>query len=112
MMHYKSIHSENSKEVDLGTKVLDGDLEILHTCSICDQQFNWKSDLLRHSKIHSDDPKQKCEGCDKEFSRKDYLRKPLIDCNRFTCKVCQQKFSKEKDIIRLKCSHGTQKIQV
>jgi len=50
-------------------------------CEVCHRSFSTKSNQLRHSRLHSNgDLKCPTSGCEKTFTRPDYLKKHLEKC--------------------------------
>ena len=47
------------------------------TCAICDKEFERKSHLKKHERIHTNEKPFQCEYCEKKFTAKSNLNKHL-----------------------------------
>jgi len=85
--------------------------ERAHICSICGRGFDRKDALLRHSKIHESESKNKCKTCKQEFPTKmdlvihksTHIKKPKIKNETllqdlFMCNVCNKGFDKKEKL--------------
>ena len=48
-----------------------------HWCSVCHRQFNWKSNLKRHMRIHTGEKPFACTICDKRFSNSSNMKQHI-----------------------------------
>ncbi len=96
-------------------KVLNKDLEHdtdMNTCHICNKQFSSKSNLSRHTRIHSWEKPFYCNLCDKTFSRKSYLtqhKKVHTDDKPYSCDECGKSFSVNSHLTNHRRIHSGQK---
>ena len=64
----------------------------LYTCHSCLKTFTSRSNLERHSRLHTGHKPYSCTICDKAFSRKDHLSNHMTK-HAFKCSSCSKKFS-------------------
>ena len=57
-------------------------LNITQNCSIYHKAFKSKQNLYQHMKTHNDDKPFKCNNCNKEFRRKEELKKHVYSCKK------------------------------
>lgn len=83
----------------------------LYSCSHCGKTFRRKSDLQRHSVVHTGERPHKCSICEKHFKQKCRLTEQIkihtIDKN-YHCCVCEKGFSGKCNLTRhLRAQHRT-----
>ena len=77
---------------------------------ICNTDLNVKGDLARHTKTKTRGTKRsfKCDMCDREFARLDYLKKHArthTGERPFKCDECRKEFTKKNNLTRHKMIH-------
>jgi len=86
--------------------------EKTHICSMCGRGFDRKDALLRHSRIHESESKNKCKTCKQEFATKmdlalhksTHLKKPKVKDEPFlsessyVCNICNKWFDKKEKL--------------
>ena len=71
------------------------------SCPNCDKSFYRKSDLTRHSLVHSSVAQYTCKTCSKKFKRTNELRKhELTHSINFQCDYCTLVFTQKTALIR------------
>ena len=75
---------------------------------ICNNDFNVKGDLVRHTKTHGTKRSFKCDMCDREFIRLDHLKKHArthTGERPFQCEECGKTFTQKNNLTKHKRVH-------
>ena len=95
-----SFNERSTEEINKVTPTNDSLIEfpVSYNCDVCDKEFNQKSDLREHSKVHKDEKLYSCDVCHLTFSRKNsfYRHQKRIhnqDESPYQCDVCNKRFN-------------------
>ncbi|XP_074495254.1 uncharacterized protein LOC141769757 isoform X1 [Sebastes fasciatus] len=92
-------HSNNVCKTHLNT--CTGQMFPLHICAICGKDFDTKSKLVRHFRVHTDEKPYFCNTCRTGFNDISTLRrhKTIHTGERpYSCKTCGKKFRLNSDL--------------
>ncbi|XP_076039104.1 uncharacterized protein LOC143024172 [Oratosquilla oratoria] len=84
----------------------------LYRCSICDSEFNFKEELLKHSESHEAAKPYKCDICGAGLSHVSALRRHKLTHSGYKphrCEQCGRSFYQKCDLQRHSATHGKTK---
>ncbi|KAL3278289.1 hypothetical protein HHI36_013623 [Cryptolaemus montrouzieri] len=107
-------HAFMNKEDCNSHEAMAHNVDMPYSCNSCDVQFEDRMHFLTHLKnVHQDDKPFKCPQCSRTFARRSDLRKHTIvhtGIKPFTCKVCFKSFSRNTNLSKHMRIHSGHKL--